>query len=60
MTLDMILEEMEEQSMKDLEQDMLGDDDDVGYYDYDDDGHMNAADGVFDAGAMDSCWDKSG
>ena len=47
MTLDEMLEELEEQRMEDLEQDMFGYDDDVGYYDYDenDDGGVNAADG---------------
>jgi hypothetical protein len=34
MTLDKILEGLEEQRMEDLERDMFGDDDDVGYYDY--------------------------
>jgi hypothetical protein len=48
-------------AMEDLEQDMLGYDDDVGYYDYDenDDGVMNAADGAFCPEALDSCWDKN-
>lgn len=61
-TLDKILEDLEERGMEDLERDMFGDDDDVGYYDYDenDDWSTNAADGAFCPEALDSCWDKSG
>jgi len=52
-TLDKVLEEVEER-------DMFGYDDDVGYYDHDDDwGGMNAADGAFCPEALDSCWDKN-
>jgi hypothetical protein len=41
---------------------MLGDDDEVGYYDYDsyDDGGTTAADGAFRPEVLDSCLDKSG
>jgi len=47
--------------MEDSELDVLGDHDDVGYYDYDGDwGATNAADGAFCPEALDSCWDKSG
>ena len=48
--------------MENLERDMYGDDDDVGYYDYDenDDWCTNAADGAFCPEALNSCWDKSG
>jgi exonuclease 3'-5' domain-containing protein 1 len=53
--LDNMLEDLEEH----LERDMFGDDDDVGYYDYDD-WSTNAADGAFCPEALDSCWDKSG
>jgi exonuclease 3'-5' domain-containing protein 1 len=47
--LDKMLEELEERRMEDLERDMFGYDDDVGYYDYDenDDWSTNAADGAF-------------
>jgi hypothetical protein len=47
---------------RDLEQDMFGYDDDVGYYDYDENddwGGMNTADGAFCPEALDSCWDKN-
>jgi exonuclease 3'-5' domain-containing protein 1 len=56
-------EELEEQRIEDLEWDsMFGYDDDVGYYDYDENdwGGMNATDGAFCPEALDSCWDKSG
>lgn len=45
-TLDKMLEDLEGQRMEGLERDMFGDDDDVGYYDYDenDDWGTNAAD----------------
>ena len=63
-TSDKMLEDLEERKMEDLERDMCGDDDDndVGYYDYDenDDWSTNAADGAFCPEALDSCWDKSG
>jgi len=44
------------------ERDRFEYDDDVGYYDNDenDDWSTNAADGVFYPEALDSCWDKSG
>ena len=34
-TLDEMVEKLDDQRMGDLERDMLGDDDDAGYYDYD-------------------------
>ena len=60
-TLDKMLEDLEEWRMENLERDMFGDDDMVGYYDYDenDDWSTNAADGAFCSEALDSCWDKS-
>ena len=36
MTLDKMLNELEEKRIEDLERDMLGYDEDVGYYNYDD------------------------
>ena len=60
MTLDKMLQELEERIIEDLEGDMFGYDDDVGYYDYDyDDWSTNAADGAFCPEALDSCWDNS-
>jgi hypothetical protein len=45
--------------MEDPELDVLGDDDDVGYYDHDDDwGGTNAADGADCPEVFDSCWHK--
>jgi hypothetical protein len=60
--LDKMLEELEERRMEDPERDMFGYDDNVGYYDYDenDDWSTNAADGAFCPEALGSCWDKSG
>jgi hypothetical protein len=48
--------------MEDLEWDIFGKDDEVGYYDYEeyDDWSTNAADGAFCPEALGSCWDKSG
>ncbi|OBT43284.1 hypothetical protein VE00_06925 [Pseudogymnoascus sp. WSF 3629] len=62
MTLDEILEELEEKRMEDLERDIFGfdDDDEVGYYNHDDWGVTNTADGAFCPEAFDSCWDRSG
>jgi hypothetical protein len=62
MTLDKILEDLEEQRIEDLKRDMFGDDDDVGYYDYveNNDCSTNAADRAFYPETLDSCWDKSG
>jgi hypothetical protein len=57
-TLDKVLEELEEQRMEDLERDMFGHVDDVGCYDYDD-WSTNAADGASCIEVLDSCWDKS-
>jgi hypothetical protein len=62
MTLDEIVEDLWEQWMGDAaELEMLVEDEDVGYYDYDDDdwGGTNAADGAFCPEAFDSCWDKN-
>lgn len=61
-TLDKMLEDLEERRMEDLERDTYGDGDDVGYYDYDenDDWSTNATDGAFCPEALDSCWDNSG
>ena len=49
MTLDKVLEESEEKRMENLERDMFGYDEDVGYYDYDEDDNWstNAADKAF-------------
>lgn len=60
MTVDDFLEQYENDRMDDMERDMYGWNDDVGYYDsFDDgDGGMNAADGAFDEEAFASCWDK--
>lgn len=56
-----MVEGLWEQRIENSELDVLGDDDDVGYYDYDGDwGATNAADGAFCPEALDSCWDKSG
>ena len=61
MTLDQCLEGWNEWRLEDLEEDILGYDEDVGYYDHeDDDSGMNAADGAICPEAFDSCWDKSG
>ena len=51
-----MLEELEERRMEDLERDMFGYDDDLGYYDVNDDSSTNAADGAFCLEALDSCW----
>jgi exonuclease 3'-5' domain-containing protein 1 len=62
MTLDETVEDLWEQWMGDAaELEMLVEDEDVGYYDYDDDdwGGTNAADGAFCPEAFDSCWDKN-
>jgi exonuclease 3'-5' domain-containing protein 1 len=60
LTTDQWFEMLEEQREEELAQDMFGDDD-VCYYDYDEDdwGGNNAADGAFDAEALDSCWDRN-
>ncbi len=58
-TLDKMLIDLEEKRMEDLEQDMFGYDEDVGYNDYDD-WSTNAADGAFCPEGLDSRWDKSG
>ena len=59
-TLDTMLEDWEERRMEDLERDVYGHGDDVGYYDDDDGGGgMNAGDGAVDPEAFDSCWDKN-
>ena len=50
-TLDKMLEELEEQRIKAIERDMFGYDDDVGYYDYDDES-TNAADGPCSHGRL--------
>ncbi len=61
-TLDKMLEELEDKRMEDLEQDMFEYDEDADYYDCDEDDNWstNAADGAFCPEALDSCWDKSG
>lgn len=61
-TLNMLLDELEDKRMENLERDMFEYDEDVGYYDYDeyDNWSTNAADGAFCPEALDSCWDKSG
>lgn len=60
-SMEEMLEMMDEQRMDDMQRDMLGFDDDVGYYDdWDDDwGGTNAADGAIDPEAFDSCWDRN-
>lgn len=52
--------DLENYYMESLEQDMFWDDDEVGYYEYDDDWSTNAADAAFYPEALDSCWDKTG
>lgn len=55
------LDHSEEKRMEDLEGDMFGYDEDMGYYDYDgnDNWSTNVADGAFCHEALDSCWDNS-
>jgi exonuclease 3'-5' domain-containing protein 1 len=59
--VDKMLEELEQRREDDLARDIFGDDDEVGYYDYDDydDGKTNCADGAFCPEAFDSCWDRN-
>jgi len=61
-TMDEMLEVLEQQREGNLARDIFGDDDDVGYFDCDNDwdDRINAADGAFDPEALESCWDKSG
>jgi len=58
-----MLEEWEQRREDDLAWDIFGDDDEVGYYDYDDydydDGKTNCADGAICPEAFDSCWDRN-
>jgi exonuclease 3'-5' domain-containing protein 1 len=58
-TLDEMLDEWEQQREDDLARDIFGDDDEVGYYDYDDyDDKPNSGDAVCPE-AFDSCWDRN-
>jgi hypothetical protein len=58
--LDEMLDEWEQRREDALARDIFGDDDEVGYYDYDDDDDykVNSADAVCPE-AFDSCWDRS-
>lgn len=59
-TMDEMLDELDNQRMDAMARDMFGDADEVGYYEYDDDGGgTNAADGAFCPEAFDSCWDRN-
>ena len=59
MKLDEMLDEWEQQREDDLARDIFGDDDEVGYYDYDDyDDKPNSGDAVCPE-AFDSCWDRN-
>ena len=60
MTLDEMLDELEQRREDDLARDIFGNDDEVGYYDYDnyDDNKVNSLNAV-GAEAFDSCWDKN-
>jgi exonuclease 3'-5' domain-containing protein 1 len=61
-TMEQILDEMEDQAMEDRARDMFGYEDDVGYYDIEDDwsdGIVNSQDAIFPE-YWDSCWDKGG
>lgn len=59
-TLDEMLDEWEQRREDDLARDIFGDDDEVGYYDYNDydDDKVNSGDAV-GAEAFDSCWDRN-
>ncbi len=59
-TLAKILEELEERRMEDLERDIFGYDEDVGYYDYDENESWstNTAGGALCPEALKSCWNK--
>lgn len=62
--LDDFLEELDDQRIEALARDMLGEDDEIGYFDEDDDddfddGWTNCADGAVGSEAFDSCWDRN-
>ena len=57
MTLDEMLEELEDREMEVRERDIFPYDDDVGYYDYFTDDGINSKDADCPE-AFDSCWDK--
>lgn len=59
-TLDEWLDELEQKREDDLARDIFGDEDEVGYYDYDDDYYdrPNSGDAVCPE-AFDSCWDRN-
>jgi hypothetical protein len=61
MTLNKILKDLEKQRLKNLKRNIFKNDDDVGYYDYDenDDWSMNTANKAFYSEALNSCWNKS-
>ena len=58
-TLDEMLDEWEQRREDDLARDIFGEDDEVGYYDYDcDDDKVNSGDAICPE-AFDSCWDRN-
>ena len=59
-TLDELLDEWEQRRKDDLARDIVGDDDEVGYYDYEDygDDKPNSGDAICPE-AFDSCWDRN-
>lgn len=61
-TMNEMLGVLEQQREDDLARDIFGDDDDVGYFEYNDDWDdgITAVDGACDPEAFESCWDKSG
>lgn len=54
-----LLEDWEQQREDKLAAEILGDDGDVGYYDYSEDDYRETGADFEDFGALDSCWDKN-